>query len=869
MNIEEVLIQALQECEIFYEKEKIEVLEYENLIISTMVRTLLSDNKKNLFIGIEEKLQLIFLIIITAIKNYFEEMKDPENNIIDILSSGDKVCYKGRIYRYGCITNLKKEKYIQLIDSDLSTYVPIKDQHLISVYNGQATRINKVKGEKLTENKTKRFISSITNTEINKLNGVVNSSSIIVYRGKEDLINTINSIKIKLGDEKYLLSELFSLAYFSSEDNFEFFKGNRIKENPVIKFVSNVGIALEIVKNREIVKDIICVGESSYKDSIETELRMMNLLPSVKNILLLDTWESTMDYSLVVSCDQPYQIYAFTREVIRENINLCKSQMWKIDSKLQILNYQMAFNMLKKDISICVIESAEVLNACIRDVISNVKKLCEFSNNNDIILEFIKGAYFLCNKIEESIMPLINCEINKNIIMERINGLVSIVKRFEIERVEHKLMNNILDEIYIGIKEIEVKSLKLHNVRRNILKYGKAFLLLKNKVEIPEVEQYIKRTKQNNIIVKHSFKKITEIKCGCVIASYNYNNKDINLLNTNLVQNIQYVLYQRESYRLKILMRKNNLMLSSIYNNNQLKPCGDGKYEKLGFDTEIVSVENDNDSIFKNENEIKKFIDDNKLNILLNIGKSESQRSNTYGKIKVKSLISFDDDNYAFISENYVANVLDRKSNDIKNKTWDEIQIDDEIIFVKNRLTDKDDIIKAILKELLKTPKFKEMYGEYFRLNLVWKEALIVYMKKNSLNERDISKQFKLYGREVMPGTINHWLNGTIIGPQDSENIEIIASIVKDKYIKDNINAIISACKNERKIQISVRKAVARIIIESVTKEEDSKDEIYNLIKNSVDDLNRYAYIGTVNDIRMVEDEIGASYVNCIIESED
>lgn len=869
MHMEEVLIKAFQACEIFYQKEKIEINEYENLIMESIVNVLSSENKKNLFVGIEEKLQLIILVVLIAIKNYYEEMKDPENNILDILNPGDKVYYKGKIYKYECITKLKRGKYIQLVDAELSTFVPIEGQHLISIYNGQATRINKVKGKKITENLTKRFISCVTNTEISKLNGVVNSSSIIIYRGKEELVETINSISIKLDDEKYMLSEIFPLAYYTSEDNFEFFKGNRIKENPVIKFVSNASSALDIVKDSEGIKDIVWIGENTYKDSLETELRMMSIIPNVKKLLVLDTWESNMDFSLLIDNEESYKVYALTKGVILDNVNLYKDKLREVKSQLQLLNYKMMYNMIDKNISISTIEGADALNRYIYEIVSKVKELSEYSITNEKVLEFVKGAYSLCNKIEESVMPLREGEANRQIIEEKIERLEVILKIFSIDRIEHKLMSSILDEILKGINCIKNENLKFNNTRKYFIKFNQATLIVKNKFEVQELEQYIQGLTGNRISVKVSLKNIMDIGHRNFIVTHNYFSKDINLLNTNLVENIQYVLYGRETYRLKNLMRKNNSMLNSIYKNNILITESDINQDEYYLNQDIITEDNKDISVLNNDISIKKLIDDNKLSILLSLGKSENQKSATYNKIKVRSLISFDDNNYAFISENYTANVLDRKTNDIKSKTWNEIQINDEIIFVKNKLTDKEDIIKVILKELLKTTKFRDMYGEYFRLNSLWKEALMLYMDKNRFNEKDISRIFKLYGRQVTPLSISNWLSGNIIGPQDSENIEIVASIVENKFITEHIQDIISACKNERSIQVSVRKAVAKIIIESVTNEEESNDDIYTLIKKSVDDLNRYAYIGIVNDIRSVEEEIGATYVNCIIESED
>ncbi|KOF57662.1 hypothetical protein AGR56_15370 [Clostridium sp. DMHC 10] len=141
-------------------------------------------------------------------------------------------------------------------------------------------------------------------------------------------------------------------------------------------------------------------------------------------------------------------------------------------------------------------------------------------------------------------------------------------------------------------------------------------------------------------------------------------------------------------------------------------------------------------------------------------------------------------------------------------------------------------------------------------------------MRIYNLTERDVSNEFKLYGKQITSMAIASWLNGSIIGPIDSEDIRTVANIVKDSDLHEKLEEAIVACKTERKIQVQVRKSIAKIIINSLFNNNEKDDEIYNIVKSTIGDLNKYAYIGTVSFIENIEEKISSQYVNKVIEGD-
>ena len=142
-------------------------------------------------------------------------------------------------------------------------------------------------------------------------------------------------------------------------------------------------------------------------------------------------------------------------------------------------------------------------------------------------------------------------------------------------------------------------------------------------------------------------------------------------------------------------------------------------------------------------------------------------------------------------------------------------------------------------------------------------------MKKNSLDEKDVANLFSIYGQTITAIAITNWLNGNIIGPQNSNNLNIIAEIIDDKNLKSEIDTVIISCKQVRSIQIKIRKAIAKKIIASVISNDINDNDIYKLINNAIGDFENYAYVGEVGYIKNIEKEIGVQYINRLNEGDE
>lgn len=857
---------------ILYKEQIIKFKVFEELILKSFNDILNDENKNFLFIGMEKSFMFILTIITLAIKQYIDNIKNPKNNILDNLNKGDIVLYEGNAYVFDKVDI--NERYIYLDGGYL--LVPYENSYLLTSYNRQEKytyRIRRAWKQYRNSIITKKLISEITNMNFKKLNGIIKESTIIVFENRGKLFDLINSLQIVYDDESYSIAELFPFVYYTSGENCEYFKGDTIKGNPIIKFTSNIDTAVDIIRDDENVRNIVLIGEKTYKDSLETQLREAGMIDSIKKILVVDTWESSFDFSLFLKNDEPFNVYAITKEVVLDNINLYDKSLSCLESDLQKKNYDLLENMINKDIDIYEVENSEILNNNIYSINKSLKTLSECSDSNIKTSDFIKLAYYLCNKLEQSLLPLSECEDNLNSIVDRINMLKAILESFPEERVEYKLMSNIILEIEGTISFLEYKNNKMELIMQKLPNDNESLLIIKNMDELDEIEEYFKGYGKTNLNIDKIHLNIEVYGKSCLIVPYFHKDGYLNIINSNLISNKQIILYRRERNRMKSLIRKNNEMLSALLKNNKLSNDEDYELpiiiEHFLDKTDCIEEESHavEQMIDKIEEEIEKDIKEKKNRSSIDVDRfSKVIFSN---KTKVNRKVTFEDNNYSFLSDNYHANIVDRNNSDIKQKGVSDLHIGDEMIFAKSKLSGEQNIVKVVIKELLNVEEFENKYGEYFRLNNLWKKCLKNYMRIYDLTEKDISNKFRIYGKQITPSAIANWLNGNIIGPRVLSDIRIIADIVKDRHLYEKLEEVIVACKQERKIQVQIRKVLGKIIINSVVKNNEKDNEIYRIVKNTIGDLNKYAYIGVVSSIKDIQEEISSQYVNKVIERDE
>jgi hypothetical protein len=861
-------IDNFRNIKLFYKNKNIEFKTYEELISKILIQLSSDNNKTNLLIGIENNISVILFLIINSIISYFENMKNPNTKILDFLVDGDKVVYKNKIGIFKGIHKMNNIDYIELEYAKGSkNFVPIENQHLLTQYTGSKKLIGKLEGLSQEENITKKFVAEFMKVNSNELAGVVTESTLVVASSKEGLFELIDSIGIRFKEKQYTLPELFPFIYCTSEENYEYFKGKKNNEKALIKFCSNINTALDIIKDDKGIRKVVLLGEKAYKEVLETNLRMMEFIKSIEKIIIFDTWNSTFDFSNLLNRDDPYSLYAQTKEVIIKDINLYENEMKTKVADIQEECRNLISMFIYRSNDVFNIDKSKEIYKIANKIHLNLHSLCIDSNNNLNSLEFVKLAYYSCNALEQSILPLNWCSNNKENILEKIQRLKEICKIYDKTRFEFKVMQEVIENLEAFAIKIMGSNDKFSKLKDVVKGNNKTLVVLKSDVEKKELERYSALYRLKNI-------KFTKLKRGinykefdCIIFTFSYDNRYFNVFNNPEIGQAVFTLQGRENYKFKRILNENNRMMKYIEKNNKLfNKLEESDPLEIDNFTDYYVGENDNSNL---EEKIESVLSENWLQILLH-NTQTGNLNNSNSNILVKSIVKFEDNKYALISDNCQLNTIDRKNNDIKQKSRNDIEIGEELVFVNTKVPGKGDIIKETIEKLLKNSKFDLNHGTIFKLNYMWKNLLSDYMESNNLTTRQISMLFKnVYNKDVEPLTISNWLDGTVIGPRDSNNIRIISEIVSNERLSGQLDEVIDACKHVRSIQIQIRKAIAKMIISSVVVgKRNTDDEIYELVKSVIGEFSDYAYIGIIATIEEVNMNVSGAYINRVLDKE-
>lgn len=853
------ILDCLKKMEIFYKNKKISFNSIDSIIIN-LINDVFGNinNKNNLIITLEEEITIVYMFLVVGISSYYKNMNSSKSNILDILQEGDKVCYKRVIYRYSGFNIINNKKYIKLLGSGrVITYIPVKNAYELTLYNGESTRINKSKtlpDENLT-NLTKQLIAEIMNEDICNLNGIIEESNLIVIRGKEMILDIIQHIEIVVNSNRVPFTELFCSAYWSSGDGEANIIKNTIKEDIIFNITTSTSTALDIIMSNNKIKNVIVIGERTYKDYLDTDLRRISFNSDIKKILLFDTWQSNDTYDYFMNEDNNYEVRAINKDIILDNVNLYDDKGFGSDSKLQVLQYNMARKLVNKNINIKYVDDSNEFNKDMNQLIGLLRQLCAYVENSDHVLTFVKVAYSLCNRIERTIIPLRYCKENDESIKLKINGLEKIKKNFHETRREYDIMSQIIDlfkNISSGLNYKNEKFISIKEIGKN---KERILLVLKNKDELESINWYLSINRLNNIKALLFSNNINYCDYDVVIVSFYSEN--ISLIKSNNISKLQIIGYNREFNRYRRLINNNTNMMKLMSISNEI----DFEYD---VEENISFLDNGDkyQEIVETDGIIEDILDKSFIRLITSKEYNSDNMKSNNSKLMAKKLVVFKDGKYTFLSENYICNYLNKSQDDICTKVINEIEIGDKLIFVVNERNGKGDIVKDVIEKLLKYKEFEDLYGEYFRKNKYWKNCLIQYMKKNNLDEKDMANRFRIHGQTITALAISSWLNGNIIGPQSPNNIKLIAEIIGDNTLKEDIDSIITSCKQVRSIQIKIRKSIARMIIDSVISNETNDSDIYKLVKKVIGDYKNYAYVGEVEYVKDIEKEIGTQYIN-------
>lgn len=840
--IDKLVWEAFNNFKLYKNNKEIKIKELERSTIRE-----LEHKEKGNFISIYPKDSdyiLLLSIIYNALKISFFNIYKEDFDILDAINEGDIIKYDKSLCKY----KEREEDKIKIQFSDGCILLPVNMRYKLSPYHGTATKLNKMPTSK--SNKIKNLLAEIMGINIDEI-CKVGKKSILIIENKQRIYKLIRSLSIKIGDnEKVALTEVFSMAYYSSEENVYHFKGNYKKEDPIIKFTSKVYIANNLCKRIKTINSVLFLPKKLLLEDLED----LKEIERRKNISSITTVALPIDIEKQVN-----------NEYFNEDFDI-KNCLNKLESGYDI-NY---FN--NKQYLYLRNYSKELINLdLIYDKISNLRKkinikcsfLSKLFENDDDITKYIISVRKFIKRLLSIPIPISNFDdiIKKDqyqetttVLFKNIKTNGTLLKQGSIREEVKKCIDLIYDlseEIYEFIQYKNPKWCKLKNIV--IGSKTKSILIISdNKIIRSGITEYIKRFFPNRTNIK--IEKIKDINydniydkvvfTGLLEENY-YNNYKIYYSNE-----IQCIFYKFEYDLFKFVKSKYNKFINQ-------PDIEEVEYKYLvedNFETEQIDIEEVTREL-ELENKIEEFL------ITGYMYKDKNLNDESQPLVKCSKVIKFSDGKRAFITKHFNAYELDEEREEIVIRKANEISVGQVLLFIDGL---NKDIVESTLKGIINLPKIKDIYEKPYDRSKKWKKILKDFMKYNNFTLGDLSSIIKSKGVSRTAPTIRGWLIDSTVGPQEVEVFKALAEMTNDEYFIENYKEIFNSCNLIRSLQIKVRKAIAKKLLR--IDESEDNDEIDKIIMDNCKHDFDYVIKVEVEKIFDIEKDIPAYLTNTVLE---
>lgn len=204
-------------------------------------------------------------------------------------------------------------------------------------------------------------------------------------------------------------------------------------------------------------------------------------------------------------------------------------------------------------------------------------------------------------------------------------------------------------------------------------------------------------------------------------------------------------------------------------------------------------------------------------------------------------MLVFEDDSYTYATDTYQFNRLARENHSYKKCKLQEVNPGDEFIFASSERDLFDEVIGAVGK----TAEYRELWHNA----TLWRKALEKYIETHNTDEAQLLIELRLAGFAPDLGTLRSWLKGTTITPSGNgySAVYAIAKLTRDRELTDRVDKVIEAHKKITAIHIQTGKVLVRSIISAVARDEE--DDISDDLRQKIESYSHNARVVTLREI--------------------
>ncbi len=785
------------------------------------------------------------------------------DEILSELENGDMVLYDGERYRWIGIKNGipyskdKDKRYIILQqdgkgkNGNTDTYIPYESgKHKVKPYHG-TSMVTDGRGIRNIKNNRNDFISTVLGISTVDVPSSFDFSTVVIA-DKNEFVETIKRLKIRYKDNKYVeVTDVVPVSYFTSNGEEFQIGSNASKAEAVIKIVSKVSMARELVldKTRNKVMGImVCNKEILNTDSVE--LAEMNDLLRRKS-LRFAVINSIYDYNATEKLMNQYdtaEFFACTKEMLLSiDTHIIESNKYTRELNRQVHNI-ISCNIKKEKID-CIWNWEKYRS--IKERLYILKQSDRQWENKD---NFIVSALSLINLFSTSFFSMKQMEmaisegkINISIVSpkERITELKKSIDGIN----GTEKYTSIVDELEEMYNKLEDESPKW-KVLLNLLNKnrGKKIVVVVPKAYYADLFYYIGKKEFENVdcITANRFDK--DGSYDLIISTGDIVGKRFDAIQCFSARQIVLLLYDFEettfSFRRKKSAKQNQKLNAKMFGTDFAK------------DIEVID---DNSDHYVNEQTIEQFNDLNEfadsLNRLdmryLNAGSANSGDSSNYTEVKYVGV--FVTGEQILFSKNYAAVVIENGEGSVIEKNPEKLLPGDVLVFTKKGDYTRN-IVDQIFEQLLHSGKLNTEVWNAADKVTYWKWVLREYKDLNRLTYRSLAKILREHGCSIQEVSVRQWLveDSHIVGPRDANMFRVIGEVTQDEMILNDPEGYFDACRLVRHYRRGILGLIAYAINGKLGNKEAIKDEEFEVVYENIEQLSETIELENIYELENV-----------------
>ncbi|WP_123054487.1 DrmE family protein [Clostridium sp. JN-1] len=884
--MDEPSIEEILKYSIYFRDKALYIGDYELRNAEILINSFNNDKKVNLFMSPQNlKVELLSFMVL-SIKIYVENLKNTETDILDYLKPGDTVNYAGKKVEYCGTDDIFGEEKIKLrYKKNDITWIRLSDAYKLSLNKGISTNLNVMGAENKFNKKSGLYIlADMLHLKSENLTKVINNKMLVVYQPGNELKALLDDIKIKVKNKKYGFTEIFPSKY-----NDDDLKGNKLKLEEILIFTSSLDNAMEIIREDKKIDKILLVGENTYISEIGGILDILLNKSRIKKIFILNNFNKNSKISEILDENYDINLYAWTKNALLNNFT--------VESLNNIILTHHEVDVLKnREVSHIVLKEQSEICGYMFDL----KRRLYNISNDDVSYEntnnFLMASYGLFKIFEKLTVPI--CEYDRYI---EENDL----KKYTVGKVLEALY--VAPEKYCqyrsyseNLKKVVELSEKLKDILYNKnpkLEYIKNMNLREMDLIIcsnPIEKLILKKYGSFNVLCIKDFKlnfKPSKIYRNVVFTGI-YDSNKIDQLSSYIGYSISNLLYPTEVFKYNSKVEKYNRKIKQVEESNilsidktvdlmdkakidftkfkEVKKIGKENREEIAVQELDEKIEKNVYRHYAKDNYLQKINLDCEIDDLLNIPAHDDQiiGGNNYNNNSNSSIdmcLEFEKHKIALLTRFYKAKCIENSTGKVLNKDIQSLKVGDNLLFINYK---NEGDLENLFRKIIYSDKFKSKYGRHYKNMRYWKNSLKKYMYNNQLVTSNIATELLIYGVSRGDMAIKSWISGNeIVGPREKETYGALAKITGDPYFLKNWEEIYNSCNLMRKFRMNFKKNNFNImVIRSVMKKLDIKDELGQLINEFIDDIKECGQVVTVKKILNVSFNVPANRANCIID---